>query len=787
MLVCPHCHLLFPDAVAHCPHDGTQTASAQVPPLPPSLHAKLSQIEPFAQGQTGTCYVATQTQSGRRGLVKLVALSAMAPAERVRLKRELRKQTQLAHDGLPKIFDGGELGSDLWLFRELVDGESLAQRIRRLGKLEVGEALTITAQVASALDELQRSGLLHRDVKPGHIILAQAEGAQANAMPIAKLIDAGVAARLSTGSVFDLIGTPAYISPEQVAGKLVSFRSDLYALGCVLYEMLQGEPPFPSDDVNEILEAHKNLAAPTLALPLPPTVQTLLHAMLAKEPRQRPFSAQQVRRTLEPLLPKGARLPPLGARPVAPLAAAAAPAAKAAAKFPRDEDTQEIDLDEIELPSQGPQTMHLGDTDLAELALPPTMPPRTTVPIGDEELGALQARVGDRTSEPVATAPEPAVVEAPQAAASKAEAPSADAASAAPPAAGAAPARPSVAFDVESLFDDDVPPEAVAPAASAPADELPGPPARAGDEEGPATQLWTPAVVAPGPSSEPPIADPEGTVMVARPGRKRSPMIWIAVGSAALLVLLLWWSGGDDEPSPAAEAAPTEAPPEAVAKVEPVGSAAKQEPATGRAAEPAAAPAEAANPEPAAQPAEPAAAAPAPEQAAAVQAEPAQAEPGTAAPAAAEAVPAPGEPPVRATAPSQSGGGANRLSGQRAARTDRLAKAEELKAQGRAHFQGRRYREAAASYQKATELNPSDAGAYAGLGASRLEAGDANAAVQAYSNAVRLQGTSSGFHAALGRAYLKKGDRGRARSAYQKALELNPNNAAARTALAQIK
>ena len=129
----------------------------------------------------------------------------------------------------------------------------------------------------------------------------------------------------------------------------------------------------------------------------------------------------------------------------------------------------------------------------------------------------------------------------------------------------------------------------------------------------------------------------------------------------------------------------------------------------------------------------------------------------------------------------------SRIGVQRDPREDRVAKAEELKLQARDHYKAGRYREAAKAYEKATELNPGDAGAFAGLGASLLANNDPKGAVDAYSKAVRSQPTSSGFHAALGRAYLARGDRDRARAAYEKALQLNPDNGAAKAALAQLK
>src|SRR5262249_27256196 len=124
-------------------------------------------------------------------------------------------------------------------------------------------------------------------------------------VPKATVIDAGIAASISAGTVFDVSGTPAYLSPEQATGKLVSFRSDLYSLGCVLYEMLCGTPPFVGDDA-ALLKAHASTPAPTPsgAVTRRTGVETLLASLVAKERRARPFSAQQVRRALEPFLPE---------------------------------------------------------------------------------------------------------------------------------------------------------------------------------------------------------------------------------------------------------------------------------------------------------------------------------------------------------------------------------------------------------------------------------------------------------------------------------------------------
>lgn len=887
MRVCPYCHLLFDDSHAVCPQDGTQTAAAAVPPLPPALQPKFTDLQAFARGQTGTLQLATQNSSGKRGLLKVMPLDGFEGSERVRLKRELRKQTKLAHDGLPRIVDGGDLDRELWLVREFVAGESLAQRIRRLGKLDVQQALLITAQVASALDELQRNGLLHRDVKPGHVILQNGP----KGMPISKLIDAGVAARLSSGTVFDLIGTPAYISPEQVAGKLISFRSDLYALGCMLFEMLTGAPPFAADDVKAVLEAHKSAAPPELPaeIELPAGAQALLRALLLKEPRQRPFSAQQVRRTIEPLLPPGAPLPVLqsrapssaggisapppagsprnGARPRAqakaapPVPAAGRGAPKPAsgrAQFGRGELTEDIDLEEIELaPDEpGPRTINLVPDDIEELDAEAFARAPNTINLGPDDLEALEVReqaaalaapgASDETSAqdtaplPAAAVAAAAEVDAKRESVPEPEhsAPAADAAPAGPepavaePAAQAAavvdatpasePAAPSEAagassaassqgrravdFDVESLFEDEVPEPRVTAKPSL-TDAAP-------------TQIYRPesapaqaasAVAARKKAEAEAVADPEGTVVVARPGARSSarlPWRWIGAAAVVVVVLVVALSGGGEDEQ--ATSAPGQG---AEGSAQQAGAAEHEQGETGASSNSGAAgPAAAARPkdENAAgdSNAEPAGQAQA-EAIAAAETDPEQDPEGEAEPegelaAQDERPQAEEQPPAEARAAGDSAddsratlsasaasaklgpSAGSKLAAPRASRAERVAKAAELKDQGRAHYRAGRYREAAAAYQGATEQDPSDPGAFAGLAASRLASGNANAAIAAYSRAVRLQPTSSGFHAALGRAYLANNDRGRARAAYEKALELNPENGAAKTALAQL-
>jgi serine/threonine protein kinase len=833
MHVCSHCRLLFVESQAICPHDGAATQPTQAPQVPAALASKLSDFEPFASGQTGVSFLATQTSSGYRGLLKVVPFSALDNSERVRVKRELRKQSRLTHEGLPRIIDGGETASELWLFREFVPGESVAQRIRRLGKLDPLEAFVIAAQAASCLDELQRNGLLHRDVKPSHIVLAPrpATPGTTAAIPLTKLVDAGIASRLSTGSIFDLLGTPAYISPEQVLGKLVSFRSDLYALGCVMFEMLTGKPPFPSDDVRAVLDAHKNAKPPALPSELPSAVDALLASMLAKEPRQRPFSAQQVRRTLEPLLPEGTPLPAPGTRaplgtpiPRTPLPAVLPPLPSAGQAQDAGPTTDEIELVDLppSLPSSRntmpikddelgdleiggalppvPKTMMLSDKELRDLAVGNSLPasPGTLI-INDDDLRDLEVHTSDAVpaaqpavSEPFASSRPPAAdaTSAPKSAAAGSASPVADPAPVAGAAAAAGIASAAAASPVP------VPPAAStgpgatsepAPSAtpgSAPrAEATPMPDApgltalhetaptqifRPRDSDSAPTRAAAPAVAVP-PVARPAAAAP-ADVASRPPVRKRIPGPAIAAAAATALMLLMI----------AVFASRRDAPANPSASVPPSGSSTTTDQRPAAQAEPSVQVAPALARE---------GAAPAP-----VEAQPTAIAP--------DDSPAPGdsraEPPYipelppederEQSPPAEISGNPSTKSGSSAdSAARRAAQASSYKAQGRAHYQAGRFRQAAAAYQKAVGQNPNDAGAFAGLAASHLAGGEVDLAIAGYARAVRLQPASSGFHAALGRAYLQKGDRKRARSEYERALELDRNNLAARTALSQLK
>jgi serine/threonine protein kinase len=205
-----------------------------------------------------------------------------------RLRREARAAGRLEHPAIARVLDLGEDGGRPYLVMELLEGESLAERVARAGPMDPAEAARVVATVADALEAAHRAGVVHRDVKPGNVFLTSDGGI--------KVLDFGIAsaagdAALTTG---DLIGTAAYLAPERALGHRATAASDVYALGVVLYELLAGRRPFEAGSDIELAMAHVNADPVPLALAAPSAPPSLVAACeqaMAKDPAARPPSA----------------------------------------------------------------------------------------------------------------------------------------------------------------------------------------------------------------------------------------------------------------------------------------------------------------------------------------------------------------------------------------------------------------------------------------------------------------------------------------------------------------
>jgi serine/threonine-protein kinase len=244
----------------------------------------------LGEGAMGTVYLAEETTTGRRVAVKLLA-PELACDERFRRRflRETELAANLDHPHIVPTLASGEEDGTLYLAMAYVDGPDLRAVLRREGRLEPERALDLVEQVAGALDAAHEAGLVHRDVKPGNILVAATpEGEDAY------VCDFGLARHVSSVSSLTsdrgFVGTIDYVPPEQIEGGTVDRRADVYSLGCVLYECLAGARPFDRDSELSVLFAHLNDPPPRLTdlrPDLPAAFDTVFETALAKSPGDR--------------------------------------------------------------------------------------------------------------------------------------------------------------------------------------------------------------------------------------------------------------------------------------------------------------------------------------------------------------------------------------------------------------------------------------------------------------------------------------------------------------------
>src|SRR5574338_306543 len=251
---CPSCHSTLPEEAQFCMHCGKATPTEPgVPPRPMPTGefevAKVTRVladryrieRVVGEGGMATVYLAEDLKHKRRVAVKVMRPELAATLGTDRFLREVEIAAQLSHPHILPMYDSGDAGGMLYYVMPYVDGESLANRIQRDGELPVPETLRLGREVAEALAYAHKRGIIHRDIKPANILLSEGHALVAD-FGIARALDAEGEAITRTGLA---IGTPQYMSPEQSTGdKTVDARTDIYALGAVLYEMLTGEPPF---------------------------------------------------------------------------------------------------------------------------------------------------------------------------------------------------------------------------------------------------------------------------------------------------------------------------------------------------------------------------------------------------------------------------------------------------------------------------------------------------------------------------------------------------------------
>jgi eukaryotic-like serine/threonine-protein kinase len=281
----------------------------------------------LGRGGMATVYLAQDLKHRRQVALKVLhphLAHALGPE---RFLREIETAASLTHPHLVPLFDSGTAGEGLvWYTMPYIEGESLRDRLRRERQLPIADAVRIATEVAEALGYAHEHGVIHRDIKPENILLAGSHALVAD-FGIARALTAAGGERLTETGL--TVGTPPYMSPEQAAGdRELDARSDLYSLGCVLYEMLAGEPPFTGPTAQAVIAKRFTAPIPPLRAArdtVPAWLQSTVEKSLAKVPGDRFSSAAQFAAALQAVAPTAgtsAVSRPLSRRPVALVAAA---------------------------------------------------------------------------------------------------------------------------------------------------------------------------------------------------------------------------------------------------------------------------------------------------------------------------------------------------------------------------------------------------------------------------------------------------------------------------------
>lgn len=260
----------------------------------------------IARGGMGAIYRAEQVPLGRAVALKVLVQRNDDSGElQRRFLREAETCARLRHPNTVTIYDYGTLpladgaGEGLYIAMELIAGRTLSQAIREDGAFSPQRVANIAVQIARSLREAHAAGIVHRDLKPGNVMLTPGSDGEREAV---KVLDFGVAKVMGEGAdgltvAGSFVGSPRYASPEQIQEMEVDGRSDLYALGVVMYEMLVGVPPFQASDTIRMLMMHvRDLPAPLegRVQGVPPDLAALVHSLLEKEPGRRPTDADAV-------------------------------------------------------------------------------------------------------------------------------------------------------------------------------------------------------------------------------------------------------------------------------------------------------------------------------------------------------------------------------------------------------------------------------------------------------------------------------------------------------------
>lgn len=247
----------------------------------------------LGRGGMATVYLANDVKHDREVAIKVLHPDLAATVGGGRFEREIRLAAKLQHPHILGMFDSGDANGLLYYVMPFVKGESLRDRIDREGMLPIEDAVQITLEVNDALGHAHKQGIIHRDIKPENILLADGHALVAD-FGIARLTDDAGGQKLTQTGMS--MGTPYYMAPEQASGEMAGPTSDIYALGCVLYEMLSGDPPFTGKNAMQIMARHAMEQVPSIRIVrqvVPEEIENAIFIAMNKSPADRPQSAEQ--------------------------------------------------------------------------------------------------------------------------------------------------------------------------------------------------------------------------------------------------------------------------------------------------------------------------------------------------------------------------------------------------------------------------------------------------------------------------------------------------------------
>ena len=324
MKICPVCSTEYADDLRFCPNDG-QTLRSSSPGtdlVGQVLADRYHVVRKLGEGGMGQVYLAEHVKMGRKSAIKVMSPSMVHDPDAVaRFNREAANASRISHPNVCAVYDFGETPEGLiYLAMEFIEGEPLTELLAREGELPVARAGAIFLQVADALQAAHDLGIVHRDLKPDNVMLSRGR----DGTDVVKVVDFGIAKVVGgrdtqkvtkTGLV---VGTPEFMSPEQLAGDPVDGRSDLYALALVFFKMLTGELPFAGTTAQDTMVQRLTDEPATLAevrpdLRFPTGLQAALDTALARSPGDRYQSTAKFANDVAAVLglQRGARLSPV--------------------------------------------------------------------------------------------------------------------------------------------------------------------------------------------------------------------------------------------------------------------------------------------------------------------------------------------------------------------------------------------------------------------------------------------------------------------------------------------